>query len=184
MAGPQVQGRSEVCPADRQFVAQFMKSENEASHADVMAPIRRLTKQNVKLKWTKDCKEAFKELKTRIYHKMVLVSYDQCCSPKTCWVCLIWVQTPRQVAQQPDEGAAGRARHRDGGGRQGGMSGKGLARDLPRDYARTTEGRQGQGSGKQRSYSRRKEPGSLVKKPVKDHTARSGPRYGREMASS
>ena len=39
-----------------------MKSENEASHADVMAPIRRLTKQNVKLKWTKSCKEAFKEL--------------------------------------------------------------------------------------------------------------------------
>ena len=59
-----------------QFVAQFMRSENGTPHSDVTAPLRYLTRQNVRFEWTDKCQRAFIELKNRISHKTVLVPYE------------------------------------------------------------------------------------------------------------
>lgn len=58
-----------------QFVAPFMRREKGKMHADVIAPLRQLTKNHVKFKCTKECQRAFKELKSRISDKTVLVPY-------------------------------------------------------------------------------------------------------------
>ena len=59
-----------------QFVAQYMRSGKGRPHADVMAPLRYLTRHNIHFDWTKECQQAFEELKRQISHTTVLVPYN------------------------------------------------------------------------------------------------------------
>ena len=56
-----------------QFVAQYMRDGKGKPHAHVTAPLRYLTRQHVRFDWTRECQQAFNELKRRISHKTVLV---------------------------------------------------------------------------------------------------------------
>ena len=58
-----------------QFVSPYMRKEDGTPYSDATAPLRHLTRQNVKFDWTKECQTAFNELKSRISHKTVLVPY-------------------------------------------------------------------------------------------------------------
>ena len=58
-----------------QFDAAYMCKEDGTPYADVTAPLRNLTRLNVKFEWTKECQNAFDELKSRLSHKTVLVPY-------------------------------------------------------------------------------------------------------------
>ena len=53
-----------------------MRSEKGTPHVDVTAPLRELTKLHVAFKWTKECDKAFKELKSILSDKTVLVPYE------------------------------------------------------------------------------------------------------------
>ena len=44
-------------------------------HANVTAPLRKLTHTNVRFEWTKECQATFEELKSRLSDKTVLVPY-------------------------------------------------------------------------------------------------------------
>ena len=58
-----------------QFVAQYMRCDKGTPHADVTAPLRALTRANVRFMWDKKCQWAFEELKRRISQRTVLVHY-------------------------------------------------------------------------------------------------------------
>ena len=58
-----------------QFVAAYMRSEKGTPHADVTAPLRKLTHKHVRFEWTEECQRAFTELKNRLSDKTVLVPY-------------------------------------------------------------------------------------------------------------
>ena len=58
-----------------QFVSAYMRKEDGTPYSDVTAPLKNLTRQNVKFDWTKECQRAFDELKSRISHKTVRVPY-------------------------------------------------------------------------------------------------------------
>ena len=58
-----------------QFVTQYMRSKKGSPHSDITAQLRALTSLHARFKWTRECYNAFEEIKTMISHKMVLVLY-------------------------------------------------------------------------------------------------------------
>ena len=58
-----------------QFVAAYMRKEGGTPHADVTAPLRKLTRLHERFVWTKECQDSFEELKRRLSDKTVLVHY-------------------------------------------------------------------------------------------------------------
>ena len=52
-----------------------MRSDTGTPQADVIAPLRYLTRQQVAFNWTAECQNAFKELKRRLSHRTVLMPY-------------------------------------------------------------------------------------------------------------
>ena len=50
-----------------------MSTDKDMPHADVIAPLRELTKLHEHFIWTKECQREFMELKRRLSHRTVLV---------------------------------------------------------------------------------------------------------------
>ena len=59
-----------------QFSAGFMRPSRERTYADVTLPLRRLTAQHVRFRWTEECKGAFEELKQLLVASTVMVHWD------------------------------------------------------------------------------------------------------------
>ena len=53
-----------------------MRPSGGQTYADVMAPLRQLTKKNVKFMWSKECEEAFQEMKWLLVSDRVMGCYD------------------------------------------------------------------------------------------------------------
>ena len=53
-----------------------MQPGNNRTYADVTAPLRKLTNKNVKLYWSQECKESFKELKFLLTAKAVMANFE------------------------------------------------------------------------------------------------------------
>ena len=47
-----------------QFGAMFMKLEGGETYSDITRPLRDLSRQSVKFKWTNNCRKSFKKLKS------------------------------------------------------------------------------------------------------------------------
>ena len=56
--------------------AHMAAEEGEKSYMELNAPLRYLTKQQVKFKWTEEMEENFKEIKARVSGDRVMVPYD------------------------------------------------------------------------------------------------------------
>ena len=59
-----------------QFCARYMREEDGETYANITAPLRELTKTNVRFVWSKECEKAFNKLKSRLMKDTVLVNYD------------------------------------------------------------------------------------------------------------
>ena len=56
-------------------MAQYMYSNKDAPHCDIIQWLRALTRLHARFKWTRECHNILDELKGRISHKTVLVLY-------------------------------------------------------------------------------------------------------------
>ena len=60
-----------------QYNAVYMAAEEgEKSYVELTAPLRHLTKQQVKFKWTEEMEKNFQEIKARLCGDRVMVPYD------------------------------------------------------------------------------------------------------------
>ena len=59
-----------------QFSLAFMRPSGGWTYTDVTAPLRQLTKKNVKFRWSEECEEAFQIMKQLLVSDQVMGCYD------------------------------------------------------------------------------------------------------------
>ena len=59
-----------------QFSRIFFKPEDGRTYADLTAPLRALTRTDVRFKWTNECTKSFNDIKELLCSNKVMVAYD------------------------------------------------------------------------------------------------------------
>ena len=69
-----------------QFSSAFMRPGNGESYADVTAPLRELTRHNVRFVWSAECEQSFNRLKSMLSSDSVLMQYDTKRATRFLWI--------------------------------------------------------------------------------------------------
>ena len=59
-----------------QFSRIFMQPDDGSTIADITAPLRKLTRNDARFKWTKECDDSFRRIKNLLCSKRVIAAYD------------------------------------------------------------------------------------------------------------